>query len=167
MDNKIPSLVNNILSTALHDIYNEINNLFFVSENLMENLSQEHPHLQQQFQQDFFQIIQQIKHKQFIFNNLFNNKIITLEELLKYSNGFVKITGDYSIQLPIKIFVILLLMINDDIIIANNQMILSLKKRFINELTNGNNWITDLFKQYAKEYNLQWTVNNNLTINLL
>jgi hypothetical protein len=47
----------NILSTALHDIYNEINNLFFLSESLLNECNCIHNDIKEKFQKDFFIII--------------------------------------------------------------------------------------------------------------
>lgn len=152
-----------ILSTALHDIYNEINNLFFLSESMLwDNHQQNH----ENFQRDFFNIINQIKGKQFIFNNLFSEKILELSEIQKLIGPLALIKYNENYSIPINIFCLLLLIINDNFIfLENNQIKISIKPKFIDEFKKEENfWAIKVLLIYLKKYEYSYSNQDNFLI---
>jgi hypothetical protein len=157
-----------ILSTALHDIYNEINNLFFVSESVLWNYNNKNPEI---LQQDFFTIINQIKGKQFLFNNIFNEKQMELSELQKSIGPLTIIKYDINYFIPINIFCLLLLLIYENsMIYENNTISLFIKPKFVNDfkdlsLPNEKKfWAIKLLIYFFHQYKYSYQLNDNQLI---
>jgi hypothetical protein len=146
---------NSILSTALHDIYNEINNLFFLSESLMMDchcLSQDQKN---HFQQDFFNIIKQIKSKQFIFNNLNNSKPISMEDFKKYTNGLIPIDWDHNYEIATGLLCGLSI-VKKSMEIKNHIIHGSIQKRY-----DQSHWAMVLIKNYTDHLGYKNIFNNH------
>jgi hypothetical protein len=150
----------NILSTALHDIYNEINNLFFLSESLLNECHCIDILIKENFQKDFFSIINQIKSKQFIFNNIHGDKPIDIESFKRYTFDLYKIIYIKNIELPIGLLCCLMI-INYGEISFTDHIILPIKPKY----NDGKFWAMNLLKVYLENWNYD-IKNNILTIEL-
>jgi hypothetical protein len=156
-----------ILSTALHDIYNEINNLFFVSESLLSLCQCLSNQQKQEFQQDFFTIIHQIKGKQFLFNNLFNNKPMAMEDFKKNINNLFPIEYENNYPVDCGLLCCLGVIIHGTMTVASGMITCPIKPRLIKDGQLIDFWANNLLKSYCES---KFSINlhlNQLTVTMI
>ena len=166
--NIVAEKTKDILSTALHDIYNEINNLFFVSESLLESCQCLSTIQKEEFQKDFFSIINQIKGKQFLFNNIFNNKTMAIENFKKNINNLFPINGSEEIAIDCGLLCCLGIISHGTIEITSSAITCPIKPRLLKDEQLIPFWANDLLKNHCK--NLNFSIHfhmNQLTIKMI
>ena len=122
-----------VLSTAMHDIYNEINNIFFLYESTLMSCKCMSEEQKREIQQDFFTIMEYTKAKQFVFNNICSEKMFTSQEFAKHVQSLREIQSFSNKPMPLALLSIIFLM-NDaksPMVIRENTIVFTPKQKFI------------------------------------
>jgi hypothetical protein len=128
-----------VLSTAMHDIYNEINNIFFLYESTLMSCKCMSEEQKREIQQDFFTIMEHTKAKQFVFNNICSEKLFTPQEFAKHVQSLQEIQCFTNNAIPLSILSIVFLMgdAKNPMVIREDSLSFVPKSKFITYLQKG------------------------------